>query len=160
MSTPNFWTQRNFPLYCFDNSEMEWIEAHEFFSGINEELNELNDGLRFFRVVLHDGYYCGVQLYVEMQSYAEQAGFTEDDGEDATNEDCRYYLDMCRSEAIRKYEAEQRKVRKLMQKIADAWGFEQYYCVCIFSNGEAVYEKASPRTRLKSAALGYAPLCG
>lgn len=152
MSCPNFQTQRNFPLYCYDDTEMEWWEAQDFFGLVQSDLDEMNSDLRFFKITLNSGYYCGVQLFVQMQHYAFMAGFDEDGPEDADNEDCRYYLDMCRSEAVRKYWAEQRKVLKLMEKIGAAWGFEEYVCTAIFSNGEAIYDKASnPRARLKAA---------
>ena len=42
----------------------------------------------------------------------------------------------------------------MLEKMANAWGFEQYVCTAIFSNGEAIYEKASnKRALLKAAAI-------
>lgn len=142
MSTPNFRTQSNFDLWLFDDTEMDWLEANEFFACLKEELDEQNDGLTFFRIELKSGYYGGVQFFVEVSRYADNAGFTEDGSEYADNESCRDYLDMCRSKAVRKYDAEIRKVNRLMKKIGEAWGFEKYFCACIFSNGEAIYRKA------------------
>lgn len=156
MSTPNFRTQKNFPLWCIDDSDMEWWEAKEFYKDMQEDIDEQNDKLTFFRIAICSGYYVGAQLYIEMQNYAEEAGFDVDGAENIENEYRRYYLDMCRSEAIRKYEAEQRKVCRLMKKIGERWGFEQYYCTAIFSNGEAIYEKANKRTRMISVVRGYA----
>lgn len=155
MSTANFRTQSNFPLYCYDDSDMEYWEAEDFFSAIKEELDALNSDLTFYQITLRSGYYCGVQFYVEMTSWADEAGFDEDGATRwADNESCRYYLDMYLSEAKRKFETETRKVNRLMAKMADAWGFEEYVCVARFSNGEAMYAKASnKRARLKAAAI-------
>lgn len=152
MSTPNFRTQENFPLYLYDDSGMEWWQAQDFFSEVRVDMEDLNSELSFFRLTVRSGYYFGVQFYVEISDDADNAGFTEYGAEYADNDSCRWYLDMCLSQAKRKFEAEQRKVCKLMKKLADAWGFEEYLCVAIFSNGEAIYEPASnPRARLKAA---------
>lgn len=154
MSTANFRTQRNFPLYCYDDTDMEWWEAQDYFSGVQNDLDETNSDLIFFHIGLESGYYCGVQFIVNMNDYADEAGFTVDGAEYADNESCRYYLDMCLSEAKRKFETERRKVIRLMESLAEAWGFEEYVCVAHFSNGEAWYEKASNRrARLKAAAI-------
>lgn len=152
MSTPNFRTQENFPLYLYDDSGMEWWQAQDFFSEVRLDMEDLNSELSFFRLTVKSGYYFGVQFYVEISDEADNAGFTEGGAEYADNESCRWYLDMCLSQAKRKFEAEQRKVCKLMKNLADAWGFEEYLCTAIFSNGEAIYEPASnPRARLKAA---------
>lgn len=154
MSTPNFRTQSAFPLYCFDDSDMEWWEAEDYFSMVRDDLDELNSELSFFRITLESGYYCGVQFYVELTDAADNAGFTERGAEYADNQSCRWYLDMCLSQAKRKFESEQRKVCKLMRRAADAWGFDEYVCVAVFSNGEALYDRAdNPRARLKAAAI-------
>jgi len=65
---------------------------------IEHNLNEFNDELSFFKVVLHSGYYRGVQTLVEC----------ENDPHELDNSDCHYCWDMCRSKAIRKHESEQR----------------------------------------------------
>ena len=62
---------------------------------------------------------------------------------------------MCYSEFKRKYISEVKFInKKLLPKLAEFYGFERYVCVCIFSNGEAVYEKAdnSIRQALKEVA--------
>ena len=155
MSTANF-KQNSFPLYCLDDSEMEWWEAQDIYDDLDKyALPRLNNELCFFEISAESGYYCGLQLWVEHTRYAENAGFYDGgDYDDVTNDDCRYYLDMCRSEAIRKYEAERRKVLRMLEKLADEYGFEEYVCVARFSNGEAWYDKASnKRALLKAAAI-------
>lgn len=150
MSTANFRTQDNFPLYCYDDSELEWWEAQDLFNEIKADMDDMNDGLRFFRMTVESGYYTGVQFFVEMTDAAENAGFDEDGATRwCDNEACRYYLDMYRSEAIRKFDAEQRKVNKLLKKLAEFYGFERYFCRGRFSNGEAIYVKADETPRAK-----------
>lgn len=155
MSTPNFCTQRDFPLYCIDDSEMDWPEAQEFYGDLKCELDGVNDGLCFFNISVKSGYYCGAQFYVDLSAAADNAGFDENGATRwADNASTRDYLDMYLSEAKRKFETERRKVNRLLEKLANAWGFEQYVCTAIFSNGEAIYEKASnKRALLKAAAI-------
>lgn len=156
MATSNFWTQDNFPLMAIDDSDMDWIEANEFYAGLKEQLDEANDGLMFFRITVKSGYYCGSQFYVEMTEDADNAGFTENGAEYADNESTRDHLDMCLSQAKRKYAAEQRKVCKLIRKIGAEWGFEEYIVTARFFNGETWYtkaEQATQRERIKAALL-------
>lgn len=156
MSAPNFRTQRNFPLYCKDDSGMAWCEAEDFYRDMQADLDNLNSDLYFFKIEIRSGYYVGSQLYVEISDYAEEAGFNEDGATRwADSEHCRYYLDMYPSEAKRRFATEQRKVCRILEKIGATWGFEKYYCRAIFSNGEAVYEKCenTNRSRVRESAL-------
>lgn len=156
MATSNFWTQDIFPLMAIDDSDMDYIEAHEFYSALKEHLDEANDGLMFFRITVKIGYYCGSQFYIELTEDADNAGFTEKGAQYADNESCRDYLYLCLSEAKRKYAAEQRKVCKLIRKIGADWGFEEYIVTARFSNGETWYtkaEQATQRERIKAALL-------
>lgn len=158
MSTPNFYNQQNFKLYIksFEPMTEEEYEAEDFeyydsyeeameaereifyedifegYDGFNELMEKFNDTLIFHKLELRGGYYDGVQLYVE----------EKDDPNELDNDDCRYYYDMCRSQAIRKYEAEIRKINKWMDKVATQYGWEELICLGIFSNGEAVYAYA------------------
>ncbi len=153
MSTPNFRTQRQFPLYVNNDPEIDYWDCKI----MQEELDGLNRDFDFFKISVEGGHYYGVQLYVEACVYAQDAGFDEDGDEYATNEDCRYYLDMYLSQAKRRYAAEVRKVNKAMERFAKAWDFEEYLCTAIFSNGEAIYEPAnSLRAQVKNACLGAA----
>jgi len=155
MSAPNFRTQRSFPLFAYDDSGAEWWEAQDFYNDAEEALDELNSGLTFFKVKLMGGYYLGSQFFVEVTDDADNAGFTEDGAEYVDNESTRYWLDMCKSEAIRKYNVERNKVVKGMRRIADAYGFEELVCTARFSNGEAMYARANnPRARMKAAVNG------
>lgn len=169
MSTPNFITQNGFPLMILDDTEYQmpvcpecgcWMEhvgdgkwkcmrcdyttdnpdndcetefddvAYENDADfIAEDLNKFNESLTFFGVTLRSGYYRGIQTLVEC----------ENDPHELDNEDCRYYWDMCRSKAIRKHEAEGRKVAKFLKSLKNS-GLKELACVAVFSNGEAIYE--------------------
>jgi len=179
MSTPNFYTQKNFSLYiqAFEPISLEEYEAEEFqydeyyypeyevavsdewkkhileksynetmdlwnetfyddiingYDGFKDKMEELNDTLTFHKIVFKSGYYTGIQLFVE----------EKENPHELDNEDCRYYYDMCRSQAIRKYDAEIRKINRWMEKVAPEYGWRELHCLGIFSNGEAVYEYA------------------
>lgn len=153
MSTANFRTQKNFPLYCYDDSELDYWESQWLYQDVKNDLDSANDDFAFFKIKIESGYYCGLQFYVTLTDCADNAGFTEDGAEYADNESCRYWFDMYLSQAKRKFEAETRKVNKILSRLASDWDFEEYYCVGRFSNGEAIYTKASaPRAGLYQAA--------
>ena len=169
MSTPNFRTQRDIPLIIIDDTDYElpvcpecggWMEQvgdskwectacdyttndvendceNEFdelsyemdIRFIEEELDKFNEGLTFCKIVLRSGYYRGVQTLVECDL----------DPHELDNYECRYNWDMCRSMAIRKHEAEERKVVKHLKSMKGD-SIKELICVAIFSNGEAFYE--------------------
>lgn len=100
-----------------------------------------NENFVFHKITIRAGYYDGLQLYVNLTSDADQAGFTENGPEYVDNESARYYLDMYRSQAKRKFEAEQRKVEKALERIGRAHGMEKLAIYARFSNGETWYTK-------------------
>lgn len=154
MSCPNFTTQEHFPLYLFDDSGMDEYEAYDFYNMLQSDLEDVNSELSFFQITVRGGYYSGAQFYVELTDYAEEAGFDADGATQwADNEQTRYYFGLYLSQAKRRFAAEQRKVCRLLDRLAGAWGFERYYCRAIFSSGEAVYEKAenTQRSRIREA---------
>ena len=125
-----------------EREEYDYAEAEAFFDNVNEKLDEINAGLTFYKIELRCGYYSDSQFYVDLTEAADCAGFSEPDdpkyGPD--NESCRYWLDMCRSEALRKHDREIRKVNKLLEQLADEFEFDRLGCLGVFSNGEAVYQ--------------------
>ncbi|MGE4353530.1 MAG: hypothetical protein AB7D36_05550 [Oscillospiraceae bacterium] len=182
MSAPNFRTMENFPLYLKDDSEFytricpecgcmnstdteicegcnadldepsfDECECRNFYDNVEAALKDVNSRLKFHKIEVLSGYYTGAQLFVEKSEDAQRAYY--DNPEELDNDDCRYYFDMCRSQMIRAWEAEQHKVCRELAKIAATWGFEHYYCGGIFSNGEAVYYKADT---IKAAARAIA----
>lgn len=142
MSTANFYNQTNFDLYvkAYESNEgYSELEAQMFYDdifdgydGFKEVMEDLNDNLIFHSMEFKSGYYDGVQLYVN----------TTENPHELDNEDCKYYFDMCRSQAIRKYEAEIRKINKWMKKVAVMYGWKKLNCLGVFSSGEAIYEYA------------------
>ena len=116
-----------------------------FSETVNDILHTLKRELQFFKITLKDGYYCGLQFYVE-----ETGNMRYIDVENVDNEDTRYYYDMCKSEFLRKYYSEINFInKKLMPKLAKFFSFEEYYCGGIFSNGEALYYKVENTNRAK-----------
>lgn len=138
MATANFETMENFPLYAYLNDfSLDWFELNELCSCITEQANVLNYDLTFFRVSLRDGYYSGIQFYVEDIHQLDRYGW-----EYWTNDDCNYELDMCRSKAMRKYQTEMNKVNRWLAKIAKEYDFEKLVVTARFSNGETMYKRA------------------
>lgn len=100
--------------------------------GFKEVMEKFNDTLTFHEITFKYGHYDGLQLYVE----------GKENPHELDNEDCKYYYDMCRSVAIRKYDAELRKINRFMDKVATQHGWRELHCLGIFSNGEAIYQYA------------------
>lgn len=143
MSTPNFHTMQNFDLFVkvYEPMDEEYNESEAYFfyedtyegyDGFKEIMENLNENLTFHKIIFKSGYYDGVQIYVEEMENPHELD----------NEDCRYYYDMCRSQAVRKYDAEIRKINKWMDKTAVEYGWRKLHCLGIFSNGEAIYQYA------------------
>ena len=85
------------------------IEVQETVSDIESRLDDdVNESLVFHKISVLPGHYYGVQFYVE----------TTDDPTEMDNEDCRYYFDMYRSVAIRRYNSEVNKVCRILRKLA------------------------------------------
>ena len=115
-------------------------EVQETVDDIESRLeNDVNGGLIFHKISVESGYYSGVQFYVE----------TTDDPTEMDNEDCRYYFDMYRSVAIRRYNSEVNKVCRILRKLAKEYGFDELYLRARFSNGEALYGRVENTSRAK-----------
>lgn len=123
--------------------EYDWISAQEYTSDLENRCQEENEKLRFFEISVKSGYYDGLQLYVDLTQAADNAGFTERGPEYTDNEATRDYFDMCRSKCIRAYEAEKRKVNKILAIIGGQYGMDKLGVFARFSNGETWYTKIS-----------------
>lgn len=159
MSAPNFITMSNFPLYANDftslycpscgeyvegkkdycpdcGSELQYvvdeIAAMETIQDIEKRLEDANRGLTFHTISVVSGRYYGVQFYVEENH----------DPNEYNNDDCKYYFDMYRSVAIRRYNSEINKITKLLERLADEFWFDELFCSAVFSNGEAIFTPA------------------
>lgn len=149
MSTANFYTMENFPLYCIgddafyyeDEEGKEYYdedEAQYFYDNLTEILEGINNNLLFHKITLKSGYYSGMQFYVE-----EIHDTLEDLKKYWNNEDCKYQFDLCKSQTIRKYQSEINKINKILKKLAKEHGFNKYGVSAKFSNGEVWYTKVS-----------------
>ena len=123
--------------------DFDEFSADEYRYNLVHYIDQENENLLFHHITIRGGYYDGLQLYVNLTNYADQAGFTEDGPEYVDNESARYYLDMYRSQAIRKYEAEQRRVNRILAKIGRTHGMHKLGVYARFSNGETWYTKIS-----------------
>lgn len=139
-------TKRMRDEYAESIYEREYRDIIDNFSEtIDDILHTLKRELQFFEVTLKDGYYYGLQFYVE-----ETGDMRYIDVEDVDNEETRYYYDMCKSEFLRKYNSEINFInKKLLPKLAKFFSFEEYYCGGVFSNGEALYYKVENTNRAK-----------
>lgn len=161
MSTPNFKTMENFPLFVLDTDSvdedgcevMDWWEVEMLCRKLQTVLDDFNYDFLFHKISLESGYYSGLQFYVEELN----------DPNELDNEDCRYEYDLCRSVAIRRYNSEINKVNRALRKLATENGFEEYYCAAIFSNGEAIYYPVQNTVRsrlLQAVSPVTVPVCG
>jgi hypothetical protein len=112
--------------------ETFYEDIYNGYDGFKTIMEDFNDTLTFHELKFYSGYYTGVQIFVE----------EKENPHELDNEDCNYYYDMCRSKAIRKYDAEVRKINKWMDKVAVQYGWQELICLGVFSNGEAVYKYA------------------
>lgn len=162
MSTANFYTMKNFPLFARDfdveakrcpecgglhyNEEdtcmycgSEYLEEGVFYDEIDAEVtcHEIEDRLDALN---DDLIFHSVSIrsgyYCGVQFYVEE----KDDPNDYDNTDCHYHFGFCRSVSIRKYKAEINKINRELKKLADEFFFEKYLCIGRFSNGEAIYQ--------------------
>lgn len=171
MATANYMTMKNFPLFAreftfeikcckhcglYQNSDndvceecggeleeetfVDEIDAHEVVSDIESRIeDDVNGSLIFHKISILPGYYCGVQFYVE----------TMDDPTEMDNEDCRYYFDMYRSVAIRRYNSEVNRVCRILRKLAKEYGFDELYLRAVFGDGAVLYGRVENTNRSK-----------
>lgn len=147
MSTGNFVTMKDFPLYAKDDEEFiirdkkgnylgldNW-EIEDFICYLSEELDNINSDLMFYEISLKHGYYSGIQFYVnEKYEYEDIKKWWD-------NSDCKSEFDLCKSNTLRKYDREFNKVNKILKRLAKKYRFENYYVSARFSNGETWYSK-------------------
>ena len=149
MSTPNFRDMEyNMPMVCGALTDDEFQCEMDY--ELAEQLaSEFTENLTFHNVKIQSGYYYGFQFYVE-EKYNNYFDLDKSSKYCIDNEDAHYYFDMFRSQALRVADAEKRKIVKWLEKLQEH-GFEILVCTAKFSNGEALYEKATPRAKLLAA---------
>lgn len=167
MSTANFHTMDNFPLYVRDfyailgycsscrliqdpsnngceicGDAIEVGERYDVFEA-EDTVRDLDKAMDKFNddLMFH-------KLSVKPGYYSGvQFSVDElyDDINNLSNSDCRYEFDLCRSATLRKYDSECRKIERYLASLADEYSFELIHCLGYFSNGEALYRKAEKK---------------
>lgn len=133
MATANFISTENFPIVCIDDETYEEIYFYydDMVYDVEGAFEHLD--LKFHKVKVLAGYYEGTQIVFEEIH----------DPNEMDNEDTRYYLDMCRSKAIRAYDAEIRKINRGINKFCKESVWEKLMVAGRFSDGSCVYKKIS-----------------
>lgn len=168
MSTPNFKTMKDFPLfvmptpYCkvcpecgftCGEDEDKCPECEADISDVNAGYDELADAdnVNNMQTVAErlnkelDFFKVTVEsgYYSGLQFFVDS---DKDSPEEMDNEDCQYYFGKCRSKAIRACNSEIRRINKWLVKQGEELGLTELICIGVFSNGEAVYSKVKNHT--------------
>lgn len=138
MGACNYVTQKDFDLYIIEEVGNETYEELELIYNEAKRLAaSLNNELIFYKIIITEGYYVGLQTFVEQTDWDYYNNV-----KDMDNDTCNYYFGMCRSKAIRKHNAEVNRInKKLLPLFQKELGFEHIRCIGVFSNGEAIYER-------------------
>lgn len=170
MSTCNFRTMEDFDLvvisdemicknYLDDDFIAERKEEFEDYNPIDDielawdlfkedikewsVLDDLNNSLRWYKVELKSGYYDGVQFYIytdflgidEIATWLPSKPLVWDDDE------CMLEFGLTKEETKQMIEEEKKRINDFLDTMVKC-GWERIRCVGVFSNGEAIYEKA------------------
>lgn len=150
MSCPNFEPMKyGMPMVCGGLYLEEDEDGYWEFEDASYLAKKFTKELKYHDVNVQSGYYYGFQFVVD-EKLSSQFDLDKDSEYCIDNEDAHYYYNMCRSQVIRKADAEKRKIRKWLEKIAEDYGYEILVRTALFSNGEAVYERRTPRALIKS----------
>lgn len=101
---------------------------------VANRINGMGHVSDFFKVSVEDGYYSGVQFYVEDQTWKI---------DEIDNEDAQLTYGCCRSEALRRYKVAGNTVRRELQKAKKELCLMELGVVARFSNGEVMYTKVA-----------------
>lgn len=170
MSTPNFKTQQYFDLYVTDNFliylykidpntddfvlddngdpiidyDVDPFFDHSYFDECkNYTDNNLNSKLAFFTISFEEGYYSGVQTYIEPK-------YPNDFDALDWLEYPQYYdtKELFAQFGYNTYILKRKILKEinlinntLLPQLKQHYSFDKIKCVGIFSNGEAIYEK-------------------
>jgi hypothetical protein len=169
MSTPNFKTQRDFDLYVTNNFvvypyeldenddfvlddndnpiinyDVEPFFDHSYFDECKDYTDEkLNSKLAFFSISFEDGYYSGVQTFIEPK-YPNDFDALDFLEYPQYYDNSQLFRELGYNTYIlkRKILSEINLINDtLLPQLKQHYFFEKICCVGIFSNGEAIYEK-------------------
>lgn len=152
MATANFYTQKDFRLmageFCYpvypidengeENTSSDPVDYETDFYGIDEaqaKIDEINKGLRFYKLRLQDGHYSGVQIVVDDDNAPDDYYLEKwfDFADYGVN---RYVL-------RRMVQAEKRRINENLLPLFKEYGFDEYAISARFSNGETWYNKVA-----------------
>lgn len=118
-----------------------FYEEERFQAEVAEKLaEEFTKTLEFHDITVKDGHYTSFQFFVE-EAYSNYFDLDKNSKYCIDNDDAHYYFNMCRSQALRKADAEKRKIKKWLLSMKNQ-GFNLVCMTGMFSNGEAVYSIA------------------
>lgn len=155
MSCPNFATMKyDMPLICGKTfAQMAEEYNREFGEELTDEVfyaeerfqaedaerlaEEFTRSLEFHNVTVESGHYCSFQFFVE-EKYSNYFDLDKNSRCCIDNDDAHYYFDMFRSQALRKADAEKRKIKKWLLSMKNQ-GFNLVHMTGMFSNGETTY---------------------
>lgn len=158
MSCPNFeFMLYNMPMIAsrtygqmakdYEECTGEEFDADLYAIYLQDDFNEaaaLADGfskdLNYHVVTVQSGHYDGFQFVVK-ERYADRFDLDASSRYCIDNEDAHYYFDECRSKALRRADAEKRKIERWLNERAKN-GYNRLVCRGVFSNGEALYDFA------------------
>ena len=141
MSTANFrQIEHDIPLYVLDDSELDELERYDIAQAIFEDVEELNQSLDLFMVQTKSGYYFGLQLIACVNFFGYE--YSAEELDEFDDEDIPWYT-ACenKQEFMELYDKDLQTIREGFKRIADNYGMTQIRRICVFSNGEAIYEE-------------------
>lgn len=178
MSTPNFKTMRNFPLYVKDDVRIKVCpecgvisecpadicsSCGADLSKVESEYDEYFNQLAFhdiqedcFKLEKEELKFHGLEVTGGYYRGMQLLVTVKHNPSWMSNAETMDTFGMYRSKAILAYEREQRKIRRAMSKIAHDHGMIRLRCFGVFSNGEAYYEEIPfEQDKRKIAVLAY-----
>lgn len=154
MATANFYTQNDFrlmagefslPLYPVDengeeNTAADPIDYETDFYSIDEaqsKIDEINGGLRFYKLRLQDGKYSGVQIVIDDSETPDEWYFEHYSKEAFADYGVNSYI------LRRMIQAEKKRINDKILPLFKEYGFNEYIVAARFSNGETWYNKVA-----------------
>ena len=148
MATANFKTPEYFPLiaaYFYSWDDLYQLEDHEIEDSFltEEDLDDLtmyvddfNDDLQFFKVSILDGYYEGLQLFVDFKDSDDFFKYPVENDDDY---DVHYYGFDTAEELMNAFYSEQQKVNDFLMEMKNNFRMMELEVAYRFSNGETGY---------------------
>lgn len=118
--------------------DMYYAQQEYDFEDAQELAEDYSRELKFHVVTVRAGYYEGFQFEVK-ELHEDMFDLDTSSAYCLDNDDAHYYFDMCRSAAIRKADAEKRRIEKWLLNLARSENFIGLNCHGHASNGEGCY---------------------